>query len=951
MRFHVAALWLASALPSALAVYADDAYHTDYHHALLGIPQQHTTFFHRPQSASKASLLYTLSEKLILGAVNPKDGAIVWRQALASSSNATTGFLRAGENENTVISAVGNEVRAWDALHGTLGWGNEFSNGPIQDLEVVELADGNNAGGAKDAVVLFGEVKGVVKRLKGESGAVIWEYTDESGDIPFQVSTSPSSIYYISLHAALIKGFKIKVTCLDPVTGQFLSQYTLNSDSEVSTKESIIFVGANSASPLIVWSDKASKVLKVNVIGSKQISTINVAANSSEDIEEISVHAPHLINSVSHFLVQFQTAKSHWAEVYHVDLVGSTLSKAYSLPKLGGRGAFSTSTVDANVFFTRHTENEIILVSSISHGVLGRWPVKPLGNAGKLDHEGSLHAVSEVSLRSDTAYAVRSALTLTTGDWELIRNGEPVWLRTESLSGIIAAEWADLLEEEDLTRELEVEGHQNVVAAYIHRVRRHAKDLQFLSAWLRSIPIRVRQSFLGDGSNATPEGLHRDSFGFRKLIIVATENGRLMALDAGDQGNIIWNIKAVELAAGAKWSVSSITVEDSVISVKENGGNLVFVQTLTGQIMKDAIPSSSQLSGNTTLAKAATFVQEEHGQVKGLRSLSDIPESNAAPMWIFLPSNGERIVSLTARPTHDPVASIGKVLGNRSVMYKYLNLNLLLITLVCDTASTATFSLLDAVSGDILYTTTHYGVDISRPITSAMSENWFTYSLWADITNPASASAAKGYQIVVAELFESDMPNDRGTLDARTNYSSIDPSLTSGGSAIPHVILQSFVIPQEISHMTVTQTSQGITSRQLLCTLPSSNSIVAIPRSALDPRRPIGRDQTAAEAEEGLYRYAPVIEFDPRWIISHKREVVGVRKIITSPALLESTSLVFAYGGDVFGTRVAPSMAFDILGNRFGKLQLVGTVLALAVGTLILAPMVRKKQINARWQT
>jgi len=179
MRIHAAFIALITSyllVPSALAIFADEAYHTDYHHSLLGIPQQHTTFFHRPQSSSRASLLYTLSEKLVLGAVNPKDGTIVWRQRLGGA-NATAGYLRAGEGENTVISAVGGQVRAWDALSGNLAWGNDFNDGEVRDLEVVELEDGKKEA-AKDAVVLFGGREGVVKRLCGETGDVKWEFRD-----------------------------------------------------------------------------------------------------------------------------------------------------------------------------------------------------------------------------------------------------------------------------------------------------------------------------------------------------------------------------------------------------------------------------------------------------------------------------------------------------------------------------------------------------------------------------------------------------------------------------------------------------------------------------------------------------------------------------------------------------------------------------------------------------
>lgn len=181
MRSHAAFIvscLLCFAFQTVFAVFADDAYQIDYHHALLGIPQQHTTFFHRPQTRSKASLLYTLSEKLVLGAVNPKDGTIVWRQRLGHN-NATAGYLRAGEGENIVISAVGGRVRAWDALSGKLAWGNEFNDGEVRDLEVVELQDGKEGKKAKDAIVLYGNTEGMVRRLDGTTGAVEWEYRDD----------------------------------------------------------------------------------------------------------------------------------------------------------------------------------------------------------------------------------------------------------------------------------------------------------------------------------------------------------------------------------------------------------------------------------------------------------------------------------------------------------------------------------------------------------------------------------------------------------------------------------------------------------------------------------------------------------------------------------------------------------------------------------------------------
>jgi ER membrane protein complex subunit 1 len=193
----------------------------------------------------------------------------------------------------------------------------------------------------------------------------------------------------------------------------------------------------------------------------------------------------------------------------------------------------------------------------------------------------------------------------------------------------------------------------------------------------------------------------------------------------------------------------------------------------------------------------------------------------------------------------------------------------------------------------------------------------------------------------VSDLYESGLANDRGPLGAIANYSSLEPSEDpSAEPVLPHVISQAFIIPEAISHMAVTQTKQGIASRQLICTLALSNTIIGITRNILDPRRPVDRDPTPGEMEEGLMKYSPVIEFDPKMMLTHQREVMGVRNVITSPSLLESTTLVFAYGLDVFGTRVTPSLAFDILGKDFNRLALVFTVAALTAGVGFLAPMV-----------
>lgn len=164
------------------ALFADEAYHTDYHLPLLGLPQPHTTFFHRPSAASKASLLYTLSDRLALGAVNPKDGAVIWRQQLSDRSHneTTSGLLKAAEGGDTLVSAVNGKVQTWDATDGRLVWQWQ-SSGRVKSIETFASPEDAN-----DVLTLSKEdgSKNIVRRLAADTGDVLWEYVDTRYAIP-----------------------------------------------------------------------------------------------------------------------------------------------------------------------------------------------------------------------------------------------------------------------------------------------------------------------------------------------------------------------------------------------------------------------------------------------------------------------------------------------------------------------------------------------------------------------------------------------------------------------------------------------------------------------------------------------------------------------------------------------------------------------------------------------
>jgi hypothetical protein len=80
-------------LASVSALHADEVGVVDWHHKLIGTPRRETTFLHKPLSTSGA-LAFTLTDRNVLAALNPRDGSIrssrvnaalimvVWRQLI-----------------------------------------------------------------------------------------------------------------------------------------------------------------------------------------------------------------------------------------------------------------------------------------------------------------------------------------------------------------------------------------------------------------------------------------------------------------------------------------------------------------------------------------------------------------------------------------------------------------------------------------------------------------------------------------------------------------------------------------------------------------------------------------------------------------------------------------------------------------------------------------------------
>lgn len=944
------------------AIFEDEVGDIDFHHKLVGVPQVETTFFHRPRKDDRASLLYTLSDVGVIGAVNPSSGEIVWRQQISDEVTNGGGYLRAPEGESWVAAAHGRRVQAWNAMTGRNIWHAEFA-GEARDVEILELTEGER----KDVLALFDEDgTTVLRRINGQDGAVVWEFRETSKDVALQVSNNIANVYVISLHGSP-GSYSLRTTSLNPANGMRVDHWTVGS---VRGAEDVSFVGANSAAPIVAWTNPDKSKINVQVVGSKSQQEFALPA----DTVEVHVHAPHLTQSSPHFLVHSITKTGNKAEVYHTEIKTSQITRAYELPHLPGHGAFSTSSDKANVYFTRISEDDVSIVSSESHGILAKWPLK------SEDAIKSVHAVSEVLPKAGgKEFALRSAVVTDSEDWVMIRNGQNDWTRHEGLTGAVAAAWAEIPEAENLAKVLAEEAHTSPVAAYIHRVLRHIDDLKHLPAFLIALPGNIVNSLYGSGSLSEALGLHRDSFGFNKIIVIVTRRGRFYGLNTGSHGAVAWSTLVLPQAKGEALDVKGLAVQDSegialmrgakgesvrinvtdgrVLEAKASGPDVATVASVDADgepwllpLAASGLPADEKLDGK--LPDETLVVNPDAHTIKGIKLSQGAKKVEQQEVWQFKAQFGQEIVNIATLPAHSTVASIGRVLGDRRVSYKYINPNTIVVALAEKATAVLNVQVLDTVSGQVLVSQKYTGIDTSKEISCTMMENWYVCTFYGDyLMDDSTTQSIKGFQLAVTDLYESPNHNDRGPLGDSDKFSSLEPVDSPTHPPLPYAVSQTYVVSQSLTHLAVTQTRQGISSRNLLAYLPESNSVLSLPRLWIDPRRPVGRDPSAAEMEaEGLPKYTPSIEIDPRGIISHEREVVGVHSFSSTPAVLESTSLFVAYGVDIYGTRIVPSGTFDILGKGFNKLTVVSTVLALFIGVVFLAPMVRSRQVLRKWE-
>ena len=315
--------------------------------------------------------------------------------------------------------------------------------------------------------------------------------------------------------------------------------------------------------------------------------------------------------------------------------------------------------------------------------------------------------------------------------------------------------------------------------------------------------------------------------------------------------------------------------------------------------------------------------------------------------------SGETVETFAAPPADEIVQSPVRILPDRSVMYKYLNPNLLVLATSAragDEDSSAGGILdddvvniytIDSVTGRVLSRTRHNNA--RGPVYAVCSENWVVYHYW-------SLERKGRWELGVIELYEGaesilsaekvvDVIRGATEKEAFSSYTAKNPS----------VARQTMIFPHAVRSMKVTQTRYGVTLRNVLMAL-GSDQVYSLDKRFADPRAPVNTQLTMEDREEGVIPYQAVIPVPPNRLLTYNQTIVGLRFMETAPARLESVCHVFAIGLDIFYTRTSPSRSFDLLAEDFDYLVLLLMIGALAGLTTLAWWKTKQKDLNSAWR-
>ncbi|KAL7051439.1 hypothetical protein ACKWTF_004466 [Chironomus riparius] len=590
-----------------------------------------------------------------------------------------------------------------------------------------------------------------------------------------------------------------------------------------------------------------------------------------------------------------------------------------------------------------------------------------------LDNNLKIMATKCKPKRDDTnQIACRFLLSTNDGAIALVQQGKIKWVREESLTKISAVEFIELslsdaqgAIEEELNSGDEEHSNSDILSSLYRRL--HSQYGMIKNIVLHLLGLGPPPSF------SQRAGLVRDDFGLHKMMVIMTKSGKLFGIDnvSGKQHwvRVLKNSEGFSNGQGIRLLVQRtskfypLPTQCVIIAREKITGNGIIFQfnPLSGQTIDKGLlnldykikqaallnygdnflrpillvdtNNNVHILPESSLKQADGFffytVNRQTGFLNGYMIQHENNKVDLLPTWnlnLGGTENEQKITHVVSKNSVERVHSQGRVLADRSVLYKYINPNLIaVVTEGPDSIHKYMLNvhLIDVVSGSIVFSMNHRRA--KGPVRIVHSENWLVYSFYNE--------KIRRNEITSIELYEGK---------TQTN-STIWSSLNAPPS--PLVERQTYIISSSIAALRETITEKGITNKHVLMAL-DSGAVVEMPWMLLDPRR----NSMVPTEYEGIIPYIPELVIQHENTINYNQTIAKISGIYTAASGLESTCLVMVYGLDIFVTRVSPSKTFDLLKEDFDYFLISIVLIGLITASYVVKHLAAKKTIKQAWK-
>ncbi|XP_073731284.1 ER membrane protein complex subunit 1 [Misgurnus anguillicaudatus] len=949
---------------TASAVFEDQVGKFDWRQQFIG--KVRFALFDTHSQASKKLLVAT--DKNVFASLNSRTGDLFWRHVDKTGPEGHIDSLLMHGQDAIVVVGDGRLLRSWETTVGGLKWETVLDTGSFQAAAFV---------GVQDLVKYVAVLKKTAISFHDlSSGGQIWvESLPDSDSVQYQTvySGGDGLVFVLGLvpnsHIVIVE-YKIE-------DGEIMNKKTVEAAWMSSLENSCTIV----SSGILLCVDQITQSLYTLPMQSAEQTELRQIHLQTLDLEVASGFQPVLTstqpNPAQPPLAEFflQLSPDHHILLQLNDGLIAPL-RDFNPSNLVAFATTGEKTVAAVMSPKNDTACSINLFSAdTGRRHLDTTIIYQLDPNGGKPNKLYVHAF----LKKDDSVGYRvmvqtEDLTLTF----LQQPGRVVWMREEALADVVTMEMVDL----PLTgtqAELEGEFGKKADGLLPMVLKRLSSQFILLQSWMGHLwklfydARKPRSSVKND--EVTIETLSRDEFNLQKMMLMVTASGKLFGIDS-KSGTVLWRhyLQNIQPNSVFKLMVQRTTAHfphppqcTLLIKDKDTGlaslhvFNPIFgkkshssVPALPRPILQSlllpiidqdyakvlllvddqykvtAFPSTKNVLQQLQDTASSIFfylVDTSQGKLSGFRLRKDL---STELIWeVVIPTEVQKIVAVKGKRANEHVHSQGRVMGDRSVLYKYLNPNLLaVVTESTDTHQERSFVgifLIDGVTGRIVHEAVQRKA--KGPVHFVHSENWVVYVYWN--------SKFRRNEFSVLELFEG------AELYNSTVFSSLDRPHP------PQVLQQSYIFPAPISTLEATLTEKGITSRHLLVGLPSGN-ILSLPKMFLDPRRP--EMVSEQSREENLIPYAPEMPIRTEWFINYNQTISRVRGIYTAPSGLESTCLVVAYGLDLYQTRVYPSKQFDVLKDDYDYVLISSVLFGLFFATMISKRLAEVKLLNRAWR-